>query len=530
MLRTILLSLALSGCGWSYGSNHSSWGDPLWEPTQVVALEDAVFVHLTNSGKLARVTQNGADLIALEDAFIDVMFEQSLGDSLVVKAVYTRCVSDDPRDTRGVKTVDDCPTQYRVERSELAIIGADGAIGQRIPIGNHHNALGFSNDGRWAVAWFDPALGFDAEASGVVDLTSVLILDLQATGADIATSVSVGFGADSILFSEDSSRAIVLSKDAVVTIDLSSGTPQRGARYSLTLDPDQSIDPVGVQLTQDGAYAVITAAGQDDLYALRLENPAINLVNLSGTPSAMSLLPDLNDDASVDDASVIVHANSPRVDFVDHDTFDVETYDLDEGMDAILMSGRQALLWSRSGKKDVYTIDHDTGELTEFRLENPPVDVQLTPGGEFAVVLSRPEGSLNSDLQALYDRSPVLEILEVGSGRGRSASAKLLDGIGLGVAFSKTESRLDVLVLQQDEDYLYQLDIYTDQATEVAMKAPPARIGTLPDGGFWITHEAGLGLVSFYDPETGAIKEVGGFAAAGLGIETPLAANTEEGQ
>jgi len=531
---TLLSLLAVSGCGWNLPDNNSFYTDALWDARDVAPVGDGVYVRLDAGGQLVRVRPDGASVVDLGVGSVERMAPTPDGQKLVSFVRYYRCEAPDPREVRGIDRAEDCPGAYLDVRSEIAVVedGDDGSVvATRIPIDAHYNAITFSEDSRWAIAWLDPSRGLDLEQTGVVDLTSVLVLDLAGSGEEAATPVSVGFGADRVLFTQDASRAIVLSKDAVASVDLTGDRPDRGTYYPLTLDADQAITPVGVQLTQDGQYALITAAGQDDLYALRLSRPAINLVSLSAAPSAMALVPDLNDDTVIDDKTVVVHGGAPYADVVDHDTFDVETFQLDEGMSRIAQAGRRSVLWSDLGRKDVYVLDHDSDELVEFRLENPAVDLQVTPGGAFAVALTRPEGGFSEDLQGLYDRSPVLEILEIGTDRGRTTSAKLLDGLGVGMAFDQTETRLDVLVLQQDQDYLYQLDLYTDRAQEIDITAPPLAIGTLPDGGFWITHDAGLGLVSFYDPSTGELAEVGGFAAAGWRDGTPLEdTDDEEGE
>lgn len=526
-------ALTLAACGWNLPSNDPGVVDALWNPADVMPVGGSVYVRLNAGGRLMRVTPEGATQVDLGLGSVSEMAVTPDGQTLVAIVQTFRCEAPDPREVRGVKRVEDCPRNYLETSSEVAVIGDDSGQPEtvnRIPVSSHYNALTFSEDGRWAIAWLDASGGLDLSQTGVIDLTSVLVLDLQASGPDAATPVNVGFGADRVLFTDDASRAIVLSKDAVASVDLSSGSPTRGARYALTLDPDQAITPVGVQLTQDGQYALITAQGADDLYALRLERPAINLVNLSGTPAAMAVIPDLDGDAVIDDVSVVVHGQTPRVDVVTHDTFDVESFVLDEVMNQIEVAGRRSVMWSSIGNKDVYVLDHDTDELVEYRLENPPVMLDVTPGGEFAIALTRPEGGFSEDLQGIYDQSPVLEILEVGAGRGRTVGAKLLDGLGLGMAFDASDTRMDLLVLQQDQDYLYQLDLYTDRATEVDITAPAVAIGSLPDGGFWISHDSGLGLISFYDAESGELSEVGGFAIAGLEAGTPLDDSSDDGE
>ncbi len=69
-------------------------------------------------------------------------------------------------------------------------------------------------------------------------------------------------------------------------------------------------------------------------------------------------------------------------------------------------------------------------------------------------------------------------------------------------------------MLQAGVEYLYRLQ-QDGSVTELRLGAPPAAIGSLPAGGFFITHDAALGLVSFFDPTTEEIVEVGGFAALG---------------
>src|SRR5690606_8589405 len=91
-----------------------------------------------------------------------------------------------------------------------------------------------------------------------------------------------------------------------------------------------------------------------------------------------------------------------------------------------------------------------------------------------------------------------------------------LEGPGVGVAFDATPEGLHALVLQSGVDYLYQLDLYTGRAHELALAAPPKAIEALPEGGFGISHAVATGLLSFYDPVAGTLEEASGFAVHGL--------------
>jgi len=98
----------------------------------------------------------------------------------------------------------------------------------------------------------------------------------------------------------------------------------------------------------------------------------------------------------------------------------------------------------------------------------------------------------------------------------------LLEGTGLGVAWAATESSLHALILQQDAEYVYKLDMYTGRAEEISLAEPPIAIGSMRDGSFYITHDAGLGLVTFLDPKTNDTRTVSGFATLGLGDPVEL--------
>lgn len=502
--------LGLASCGWGNmpDNNWVDLGQPLWNASDVVAAGDGLYVKLTASGRLAHITADGATLVDTGPGSVDQVALAPDGETVVSFVRRYRCVSDDPRETRGVKTVDECPAGL-LEQSTQVLVLDQAEVTRTIDVSTHFNAVNFSDDGRWAIAWLDVDKGIDLTGAGVVDLTSVLVLDLS-TGT--ATPVGVGFAASNLLFTKDASRAVVLSKDTVALVDLTGERPERSTTYPLTLDADQQVTPVGVALTPDGRYALITAQGSDDLYVLRLERPSINLVNLSGRPSAMVVFDDDDPDPDVDTSRTVVVHTTPVVDVMDHRAFDIDASNLDEAMNHIEVSGRDALLWSNGSQHDVYRLDVDTNELVEYRLENPAVDLQVAPGGDFAVALTRPEGGFGDDLQGLYDRSAGMELIDLRDDRGNT-SPFLLEGLGVGLAFSASDTRLDTLVLQQGQDYLYQLDLYTLQTVEVDLPAPPVAIGALPAGGFWITHDAALGLISFYDPATGDVDEVAGFGA-----------------
>lgn len=508
-MKTPWLLLSLVACGWNRlpTQSYQYLDDPLWDAARAVPTADGLYVPLPYAGGLALVPQQGdPSRVDLGEGRLTRLTASPDGARVVAFVERYTCTPDDPRDARGVRLPDDCPNDALQTETQLSIV-SEGAVDTDLTVDGSYNAIAFSGDGAFGIAYVD--FTQDIEIDGVLNLTGVVVLDLDDGEA---TLVPVGFATDRVLFVQDASgaasQAVALSRNAVAVIDLLASPPAVTVTFPLTLDPDSTVDPVGIDLTPDGRYALISARGSSDLYVLDLEQKAINLVELSGAPAAMAV-------SQPHDATVLVYAGRPVVERMDHTFFDVEVFDLDEGMDHVTLAQDFAVLWGAGNQHDAYRFDLQTGDLVEYRLQNPAVSLHLAPTEEFAVALTRPEGSGGDGVDALYDQNPGMEIVDLREGEDETQSF-LLEGQGLGVAFAADGQNLNALVLQEGVDYLYRLDLYTRQAEELELSAPPVAIGTMPDGAFYITHDRALGLVSFLDPTSGEISEVAGFATLGL--------------
>jgi hypothetical protein len=501
------IALALSGCGWNHLPEQDSLyvARSLWDPRGAVPTEDGLYVSLPFAGALVLVSP-GEDPVLVDVGEGRVTRVDAARDGRTVIAFVERytCSPDDPREARQVELPEDCAEDDLAVATELSLVSG-GEVTSTEDVSGAYNAVAFSEDGRYAVAYLDFSRAI--EIDGVLNLTGVVIIDLQA---ETTTPVPVGFAADRVLFVEDDGgaavQAVVLSRNEVAVVDLLASPPGVTVTYPLTLDPDQVVDPVGIDLTPDGRYALISARGSSDLYAIDLEQSAINIVELASAPSAMAVSADA-------DRTVFVYGGSPVVELMDHQLFDLEQVTLDEPMDQIALAPGVAVLYGTASQHDVYRLDLESGDRTEYRLQNPTVILELAPTNEFAVALTRAEGGGGDGVDALYDQNPGMEIIDL---RGDTTTPFVLEGQGLGIAFSAGDTNLSALVLQEGIDYLYRLDLYTQEAEEIEVSAPPVGIGEMPDGQFYVTHDRALGLVSFLDPDTGRIVEVSGFATLGL--------------
>jgi len=515
MRTPLFASLALlASCGWNHLPQQETLEIPrqLWDADNAVPTVDGLYVRLSRSGGLAllRPGREEPSLVDIGEGRVTEVAAAPDDRTLVTFVERSYCADDGEEEPDP----DDCEIEVETEINVVS----NAEVQATLSVEGTYNAVSYAADGRFGIAYLD--LSQNVQLQGVTNLTSVVVLDLQ-TGQ--TTPVSVGFAADQVLFVDDpngASKAVVLSKNSVAVVDLLQEQPEVETTFPLTLDPDQSVTPVGVDLTPDGRFALISVAGSADLYALDLQSQSINIIELSGNPSDMAV-------NRAADRTILVYQGLSAVEVLDHTLFDVERYELDEPMTDVMEASDFAVLFNTTGGKDFYRLDLISGDLTEYRLQNPPLQVFIAPDETFAVALTRAEGGGGNDADGLYDQYPGMEIIDL---TDDDSDPYLLEGTGLGMAFSATDTRLDALVLQDGIDYLYQLDLYSGQSQEIDLAAPPVAIGSLPNGPFFITHSDALGLVSFLDPATGEVTEVAGFAALGLidDIETITPDNGEE--
>lgn len=497
-MRSTLLIAVVAGCR-GFGNlpdqgNHYL-GQNLWDPEHAWPVEEGLYVSLPYAGTVALLGLDGkAASVQLDSGRVASIHAAPDGQTLALLVQETVCVEDG--ESGGCARYDDL--QY------LDLVRG-GAVDVRVDVGPGWNSVHFTPDGSRALLRIDADLLTDI--SSVLDLTSVLVVDL-ATGD--AVPVPVGFAPEDMLFTSladgVSDRAVVLSENQVAVVDLLAVPPSTSVTFPLVIDPDDRVEPTAVELTADGSHALISVTGLSDLYVLDLEDHSTNLVELTDVPSdfATFVTPAFDEP----DYAVIVSSRSPAVDLVDDDLFDARSIELDEGMKHVWCGESFALLWGSESGQDVVRLDPVTGDTVEYRLQNPAQQLFVSPREEYALVLTTP--SFSGDL---FGSNPGLEVLDL---RGNDAQPYLLEGAGLGVAFSATETQLHALVLQDGVDYVFQLDLYGAIAAELPLSDQPVAIGSLTDDRFYVTHPSALGLVSLLDPASGNIVEINGFAAIGV--------------
>jgi hypothetical protein len=523
--------MLLVGCDpWDLDpGGYTSLDGATWD-SNVATTDHGVYVRLPNAQALVRVQADGSvGRVDLAGATAERMIVTPGGKELLVFASWPECASDDPE----IVYVEDCPSEDLSTHRELELVRDGGRVGGTAIEGvtGPFDAASFSPDGRTAALYFDFESGQEVSFEGTVNLNEVVFVDLDAA---TATSVSVGFAADRVLFSPSGAEAVVLSRSkvAVVAIEDRDGCAAGDVcvTYPLALDPDQVVNPQDVAIVSrdlgDGItenFALVTVTGRSELYVLDLDNESIDIVELAAPPSAIHVAEDGS-------RSVIVYDSASRVDVLEHDLFEIRSTPLDEPANAILPVPTGELLYSRGARHDVLFFDGATRAVVESRAENPVLEL-VRAGDKYAVATLSAEAVGGDGASGFYDAHYGISVWALPTAVGEDPGdpiALALNAAPVGFATTTDGDLASAMVLVAGEDALTRVDLASAAASEVDLASTPIGLMAAPQGGFVVTHDEPLGLVSFLDGSGAVLGTAAGFAATDIVSEPTLPRRTPE--
>lgn len=513
----ILMGLGLSACttSWYEYLDYQTWD------TNVATAQDGVYVNLPFAGLLVRVTDKGIfDVVDLDGAQPVRLISSPDGAQILAFSEWTECEDD----SDDVVLVSDCDDESLMTHNELVIIQNAERTGA-VAIPGHLNTVSFSDDALTAVAYLDYSVSQDIQIDGVADLGEVAFIRLSD---GTRGSVSVGFSPSRVLFGPNN-QAVVMSRSQVVAVDLD--TFEKTLEAPLTLDADQQIDPSDAELAYDlntgTTTLLLTVENSSDLYMLDLETEYWNIGDLGAVPSSLGVASEQAKSVFVfDSASKAVILENSQLSTLSADS--IQDISLEEPSNQALIGPGFAVLYNDANElvHDVYRLDLETGDLTEYVVANPVQELRLTSSGNYAVGILKPEENFSSGLDNYQDNFYGIAILDMQSDDVVSLVAETRP---IGLELIEDDVSSYALVLMEGKDDLLYIDLSNPSVPEeVALPAPPVSIETLPDGQFLITHEMGAGMVSFMDPSTLKLKTVSGFAMTGLMEDNILERREEE--
>jgi hypothetical protein len=511
-----MLSLLLIGCNpWEFPPGGSDYRDTAaWDPEIVVAT-DGAYVRLPDAGRLVRVEPDGAfTTIDLGGASPDQLLAAPNGEGLFVRVSWPVCEDDDPE----IVYVDECPSSKLSTASEMVLVRDGAVVGGKALEGVSPvlDRAFWTDSSAVAALTVDPASADSVTVDGFLNLNEVTFVEM-ADGT--ARRVSVGFAADSVLFSADESKAVVLSRSEVAVVNLGAATDSCDSyavcvTYPLTLDADQVVYPEDVVLVADGRYALVSVRNSADLYVLDLQREAIDLVELTAVPSVL-----VDDPAT--GRTLVGYSNRATVDVIDHEFFELSSFPVDEPCTDGTLTTAGAVFYSTGSNtyKDVITVDAATGDWREQRAENPIVD--FWAGSRFAVATMSPDGSGSG---TVYDNNYGLGIFPLAapsSTEKADASALVLESEPVGFATTESETDDYTFLLMRDVDTLLRVRLADAAAVQLPLEAPALGLFPAPDGTLVVAADSPMGMLAFFEPGNDEPVSVAGFALAGF-AERPV--------
>ena len=497
----MLLNLFL-GCSQNLYPEGELWTGDL------VASDGALYAQLPHARALARFDETDpATEVDLDGAEPIRLVATPDGARVLAFTRWATCDDSDPK----IETTDDCLWEDRGYDYELAILGSDG-VERTVQAPGHLQGVAFSPDASTAVLYLDGAP--TEEIGGVADIDSVFFVNLESGETATAT---VGVAPGNILFTPDGARAVVLSRESAVVVDLA--TFEVLVRFDLTLDADQQIDPSAAVLSPDGTKALVAMSNLGVLYVLDLVDPSIDIQELPGRPVALA-----TDEAC--DCTVIAYSNASQLDLLNPDG-SIHELDLDVPVTQLVGYDGNVLAYGTGGAHDVYRVDLTTQVVTEYVVANPPVSVQVDDVGRFAVALMQPESTSGDEIDAYTDQRWGLSVLDLADDEPRNL---MFDRMPMDYEVLTDDATTYALVLLEGENTVQLIDLADPlPTTEIHLEEAPLVAGSMGDGRFYITQDSTLGLVSILDPLAPEdIVEIGGFAAIGLYTDNDLPRRGEQ--
>jgi len=403
----------------------------------------------------------------------------------------------------------------------------------------HMNRLDVTDDGGYAVAWFDLQLAAEQAGGvgGIEDVGSFQDVTLLAVGDEGATLLSVdaavGFGPRAVTFDSGGDRAFVVTDDGISIIDLADAfSSGPGVSSPLAVTEDPLSDPLGIEvaITPAGDYAVIREQGLNELRILTLQGDqtgALAVLPLPDTPTDVDLAPD-----GTRAYAVLRSAESIAVVDVPGDAGDgdgVEFIDIPNGaVGSFVLSddGARALSFTNAALIEllaVVELDRPDFPVAVRRLQKSVRAVAFDSTATSALVIhAKAPGDPTeaTTFEEFIDRSHGYSIVDIDSGFAKlqvtdvapgplsfaenGARAFLaLDGSALGLPSSVHTIELDTAVVRQR-----------------ALNSPPEAVGVLTDANAaFVSQRHPLGRISFIDLTTDAIRTVTGFDLNGRVID-----------
>jgi hypothetical protein len=322
----------------------------------------------------------------------------------------------------------DAAIVLNVNSNDATIIRTVGGVSSTsdVDVVSGSNAIAVAPNGSFAVVYFNVDLRSTGASGSFQDLSVVLLED----GNDRAIGMTVGFRPRAVHFSDDSTKAFVVTEDGVSVLDVDQ-IKEQGSHIARTVALSSATESssLDVSITPDGRYAVARQNGEGTLRLAALDDEDSELKTLDLTEifrraqaaydaeqAAEEALP--TPDAAVDvDAGALVPEPDEAV-FTLGDAGDAgDGGDGGDPFDARQpTSPATTTTSSQTPSTSAPAATTTTPETTSDELQFTEItDVDLSPTGDFALAVFRDRRTvLKVPVPEAFDDMDAVSIITVG--------------------------------------------------------------------------------------------------------------------
>ncbi|MCP4806010.1 MAG: hypothetical protein GY913_34520 [Proteobacteria bacterium] len=384
---------------------------------------------------------------------------------------------------------------------DVSILDAGSLSEQRVEVRPHLDAMELSPDGSWAVLFNDQTEEDEDAGDSAVSSKEASFVRL-ADGSH--QQMALGFKPRAVHFTEDALSAVFLGDVWLGVVDLTADE----LSVELVQVAEDALDPPSSEellLSPSGDYALLRQSEASELVLVDLYTLAVERIVVGSGPMDLDLTPDGQHAVAVARGSNELWIYDLTDPYAPPSILDLPE---DEVLGSVTFAelGDTALLYSTASGVSHYTSwDLTTDEFTVHPLPKPVAAVGIDPTGQTALILHNDEDS--DDMNPSYEGHFGLSLVELGSHR---ANDYVLPGEPLG--YSQSDDGAKGYLVMEGVPVLEVLDHGGLLLDEVDLKSDPVFLGTLPELGWaYVSQEHELGRISFWDPETEALKTLTGF-------------------
>ena len=375
------------------------------------------------------------------------------------------------------------------------------------------NALAFSADGHFAIAWTDARkIASAPKTKGFQDLT---IMNL-VTGT--STILAVGYRPVLVGFAAGAPKAYAVTQDGIAVVDVS-GTPVVTKNVAISDNPNDDPGTRDVSVTPDGHIALVRRDNSAEVTAVNLDTSTRTTVALPGFVTDLDLTENgTKAVAVIRDTSQVAILPIPGI-LTPPSTFStIDVTGETIGSVSLAPGDSKALLYTNATAEERVTIldiAQTPPPLRTVRLYSPVLAVFSAPDAGHAVVLhdktDGPDGTPGA-----FSLVPVAAALP----------AKIVATSAPPTAVASTNTRA-IIAERSDSKKIY--GAYLARMPELMVErytlaSPPIAVGVVPGAKrAFVAQEHPEGRLTFIDLDSGVARTLTGFELASRVVdgETP---------